>query len=425
MITNERVLGGFVRKNLEKRGFVEQRETQNLQDFAERSVELQFAFHNRDQHIDADRGPDLSLHRVGARAVEGFDSQVLFDPFEEQFDLPSAFVQLSNRQGRQREVVGQEHEAAVVFEVHEADAAQRIGIRVRRLRTRQQDRLIAAQARGLVDRAVGAAREIEIALGPRHEERRTLRESVQPQKVDVTTVHHVERSGLQRQVVEHRHIVRFSVGNPHKTGDIATQVQQRVQLHGPLAATKSRPRKQAQTQVDRGRVQGVGGILQLHRQRIVTVQLSRASDQNVREVGEDAPVVSPIGIGQRAPRDTPAKSRVIQLGLECPQARLDVAKALAIGQLRKGQTQPLIATREPALPPISPLLRDAPIELVPRHELHELRQHKLPRMHNATLPKLTHVQYSEDFRRASSNRARWSFNVIHQQISSSNNRPNR
>ena len=44
----------------------------------------------RNSYLDTDRGPDLGFDGILRGAVEGFDAQVLFDPFEEQFDLPAA-----------------------------------------------------------------------------------------------------------------------------------------------------------------------------------------------------------------------------------------------------------------------------------------------------------------------------------------------
>ena len=40
----------------------------------------------------------MSLHGIFTGAEEGLDTQMLFDPFEEEFDLPAAFVQLSDSQ---------------------------------------------------------------------------------------------------------------------------------------------------------------------------------------------------------------------------------------------------------------------------------------------------------------------------------------
>ena len=72
------ILFSFDRKSLKKRGFLEQSQTQDLQNFAERPIDAQFAFDDRDQNVDADRDPNLRLHGVRIVAVEGFDPQILW-----------------------------------------------------------------------------------------------------------------------------------------------------------------------------------------------------------------------------------------------------------------------------------------------------------------------------------------------------------
>ena len=61
-----------------------------------------------DQQINADRDPDLGAHCVFAWPVERFYAKVLLYPFEEQFNLPSAFIDRRNCQRRQIEVVSEE-----------------------------------------------------------------------------------------------------------------------------------------------------------------------------------------------------------------------------------------------------------------------------------------------------------------------------
>lgn len=62
------------------------------------------------QHVSADRDPDLRLHGVFAGAQKCLDAQMLFDPFEEQLHLPALPVQLSDQLRFQGKVVGQKHE---------------------------------------------------------------------------------------------------------------------------------------------------------------------------------------------------------------------------------------------------------------------------------------------------------------------------
>jgi len=127
----------FISKRLKYRGFLEQRQAENLQHFAETPFALQFLTNEGRQHIHTDRHPHLGLHRVLGCAVEVFDTQVLFDPFEEQFHLPSALVQPGDGPSGQIEVVRQEYQAAVVFGVVKRDATQGGGIQPRRRLARQ------------------------------------------------------------------------------------------------------------------------------------------------------------------------------------------------------------------------------------------------------------------------------------------------
>ena len=188
---------------------------------------------------------------------------MLFDPFEEQFNLPPTLVKSRDRQRGQGEVVGQEHKPAIVLGVIIHDATQRVGVQPRRLRARQHDRLVAPQPRRLVDRATSTTAEVEAAFGARHKERRATREPMKTVKIDVSSIHHVERARFDRQTIENGHVGRFPGRNPHETGDVAAQVQKRVQLHRPLVTAEPRPGEQAQTEVDRGAVEGIGGLLRM------------------------------------------------------------------------------------------------------------------------------------------------------------------
>ncbi len=76
-------------KRLRNRCFLEQRQAENLQNFAQCSFDLQLLANDCHEHVYTDRDPHLRLHRVLARAVEPFNSQVLLDPLEEQFRLPA------------------------------------------------------------------------------------------------------------------------------------------------------------------------------------------------------------------------------------------------------------------------------------------------------------------------------------------------
>lgn len=60
----------------------------------------------------------MDIDRVLGCAEERLDPQVLLDPFEKEFDLPPAPVELRDRLCLHLEVVGEEHEPLAGFRPH-------------------------------------------------------------------------------------------------------------------------------------------------------------------------------------------------------------------------------------------------------------------------------------------------------------------
>jgi hypothetical protein len=88
------ILQGIFRKYFCNRNFLEKYNAENLQDFAQTQFDFQFLLDNRYQYVNADGTPDLGLYSIGTGTEEGFDFQVLLDPFEKDFYSPAAFVKL-------------------------------------------------------------------------------------------------------------------------------------------------------------------------------------------------------------------------------------------------------------------------------------------------------------------------------------------
>ena len=76
--------------------------------------QMQAFLGNGDQHVSADRDPNLRLDRVLVGAIKRLDAQVLLYPFEEQLDLPALAVQACNQLGFEAEVVGQKRDPLAI-----------------------------------------------------------------------------------------------------------------------------------------------------------------------------------------------------------------------------------------------------------------------------------------------------------------------
>jgi hypothetical protein len=69
---------------------------------------------------------------------------MLFDPFEEQLDLPAKLVQSGNRSWREAKVVGQKEKPFLKFDIDIMNATQVFGIVDRTLRSGKANGLVAA-----------------------------------------------------------------------------------------------------------------------------------------------------------------------------------------------------------------------------------------------------------------------------------------
>ena len=140
-------------------------------------------------------------------------------------------------------------------------------------------------------------------------------QAVQPGEIQEAPIHDIETAGLGDQDVEHVDLVQLAIADVDERGDIAAQVEQGMQLHRGFGGTEVRPRKDGEAQIDRGGIQRVSRLLQLHGEAVVDIKLSGCLDQTHGEVRIDAPIAGFVGIGQGAPGDMAADTQMIELGL--------------------------------------------------------------------------------------------------------------
>lgn len=115
-------------------------------------MQLIALFQDGEHEIDDHRDPYLCLDRIGRRAIERFDPEILFDPLKEQLDVPSGLVEHGNGLGGQSEIIGQKHQGAALGFIAETDLTQTLGIEFLQASAGHQDFLVAAQAQRLVGR---------------------------------------------------------------------------------------------------------------------------------------------------------------------------------------------------------------------------------------------------------------------------------
>jgi len=269
---------------------------------------------------------------------------MLLDPFEKQFDLPAAAIQLGDSQSRQCEIVGEKHQAFAGRRIFEANWTKRCVEILLGVKARQHNGLIANQTRASVDGVRIAALGFEIGLGSGDKEALRFVQLTKPIEVDVASIHDVESAGLRLLEIQNVDVVPFAIADVEKRRDVATQVQERVQRNSRFGRTKRRPRKHRQTQVDGAGIQSVDRVVEIDTERFASIETTGDTDERLSEVGVDAPVAALVGIGQSAARNLAVDPHVVEVALLGTQTRFDIAQTLSIGQLGRCHAEVLIET---------------------------------------------------------------------------------
>jgi len=108
------------------RNFLKRMNAQKLEGSVESAWELELLVEDGHHQVNGHCNPDLALHRIGTGAEVVFDAQVAFDPFEEEFDLPSRLVELGHGESGDLQVVGEEDDMLGGLCIEVAHPAQRI-----------------------------------------------------------------------------------------------------------------------------------------------------------------------------------------------------------------------------------------------------------------------------------------------------------
>jgi len=283
-----------------------------------------------DKDIGGDGNPDLGLYRIFGSSVEGLDAEMLLDPFEEQFDLPSAFVEFGDGQRRKDEIVGQKNEMFFPFGVEVFYTAEFFWITCQRFGRNQHYGLIALQAVGSIHRMGVDSSEPRVFLGPCDEKGEELSKHVEPFEVQVSAIHDVEGSRFWDQDIKDIDVMERSVGDFDERGNVAADIQERMHFNGGFMLTERRPGKEGKAKVDGRGIQSVGGLLEFDAKVFIGVKGACLRNQDLAEVGVHPPVPFFVRLSKGAPRYSSSDAEMIKLLPAGTETGLNIPEALTV-----------------------------------------------------------------------------------------------
>lgn len=341
---------------------------------------MQTLFYNGDQNICGYGNPYLRLDGILGCAEESLDSKMLFDPFEEEFHLPSAFVKSADCQSWKRGVVGKEHQASSVG-ICISDTSKPLWIALLGVENQKIDQLIAHHAGAAIHRHGIDAAELEVGFGPCDKETSGLMHAVETLEVEIPTIHYIESSCFGNKQIQDVDVVHLAVADMDESWDSTTQIQKSMQFHRSLRFAELGPREHCQTEIYSSGIQSIDGFRELDGQGLLSIKPSCDADESLSEFEIDSPISDFVGVGYCTATDLASNSQVIELGRLCTQTGFDVSQTLSVCQLSKGHAQKMIQATETANVEVAAMLLHRAAESMPRCIFHHLGENEFASEH--------------------------------------------
>lgn len=209
--------------------------------------------------------------------------------------------------------------------------------------------------------------------------------SMESGEIQISSVHHVERTWLEHKLVEDFHIVNLAWRKDYHRWEVSSEVQEGVKLDCCLSFAEFCPGKKGETQVDGCGIQGVDRLIQAHSEYFPRIEFSSMGDKDLGKIAKDPPVPLLVCDGERVPGHLPPEPCVIKLGLQGSETCLDVSKTLSECKLSENQGQELVEATEFSKPMISPIAFDTLLELVSGKPIQDLGEHRPSFVHGSLL----------------------------------------
>lgn len=289
---------------------------------------------------------------------------MLLDPFEEEFDVPTLAVEFRDGEGLVSHVIGKESVDLSVGKVLIGNQPEFFRITPGGLVGCQFDDFIGHDTGVLVDWAGIEDVIFDVVLGPRNEEGAVPVNAVeQAEEVNVSLVQQIDCTHLNAEVIQHLDIVYGRLRKMNEHREIAAQVELGVHLDTGLCLPELGPGAEAETETDRATVKSIDGVVQVEPERVVRIQGTDFVDEDLAQVGIDAPVAEFVGLRQCIAGNGIADPVHVQLMGDCRQARFHVPKAALVRILGQTHHKKLVVTGK---------VPDAIVPVVTGHAIVEL-----------------------------------------------------
>ncbi len=159
-------------------------------------------------------------------------------------------------------MVGEEDESLLLFGIVIADPPESVGIISASIKAMEFDDLIGLNTFGFGGLLRIETPEAKISFGADDEEGSGLMDLVEACKIQIASIEKVNSSRFDEEFVEDLELVDFAMSNEDQCGNAAAQIHQRMEFDRSFALAEMSPRKERQTKIDGGRIEGINRLFQ-------------------------------------------------------------------------------------------------------------------------------------------------------------------
>ena len=263
-------------------------------------AQLEVVLNDCDETVGDDCDVDLYAHRILGLSPEFFDTEMLFDPFEEEFHLPAVSVKQCNILGGKVKVVCVVNKGTpkVCGIVNDSPKFGRIVVEVPL--SCEPDGLVKKHAIQSVEYVHSREHLIfRLTFLPYDEECTAQMDGEQAGEVKVAPVEDITGQGLVSDDIHELGVVLFGRGDSVKYRYFSDDVNLGVDFDAGLCAAEVRPKEKRHAEVDCGGVNGIKPSVQLEFLRETSFLCKRNHIRS--ELLEDTRVADRVGLGYGVP----------------------------------------------------------------------------------------------------------------------------
>ena len=188
--------------------------------------------------------------------------------------------------------------------------------------------------------------ELDVFLGSNEEECRRSMDMVQACEIHISSIHNVHSACLQKELVQDMYLMDAGVGDIRDHRDAGSYIQQGMKFYTGFSFAIRSPWEQRETQVDKGGIQSIDGLIQFDAEVFLDIEFPCLADEHVGKIFIDSPIPGFICVCQCTAGDVATKTHVVKLRLCGSKTGLDVTEAFPVGQLSKRHAKKLVPAGE-------------------------------------------------------------------------------